>query len=82
MVDCAMKSIRKVRSLVRPLRVALMVQPPRLAESAALRIALDLDGVMSLYRGFTPQWMRFGPFTIVQFMVWEKMRNWYGMKGI
>jgi hypothetical protein len=26
--------------------------------------------------------MRFGPFTIVQLMVWEKLRDFYGMKGI
>jgi len=40
------------------------------------------DGLRVLYRGFTPQWMRFGPFTIIQFMVWEKLRAMYGMKGI
>mmetsp|Transcript_21077 Transcript_21077/g.47545 ORF Transcript_21077/g.47545 Transcript_21077/m.47545 type:complete len:235 (+) Transcript_21077:1-705(+) len=39
-------------------------------------------GVAAFYRGFTPQWMRFGPFTIIQFMVWEKLRAMYGMKGI
>ncbi len=40
------------------------------------------EGAMAFYKGFTPQWMRFGPFTIVQLMVWEKLRDFYGMKGI
>mmetsp|Transcript_52625 Transcript_52625/g.128593 ORF Transcript_52625/g.128593 Transcript_52625/m.128593 type:complete len:309 (+) Transcript_52625:289-1215(+) len=40
------------------------------------------EGIMVLYKGFTPQWMRFGPFTIIQFMAWEKMRAMYGMRGI
>lgn len=40
------------------------------------------EGVRGLYKGFTPQWMRFGPFTTVQLMVWELLRNLYGMKGI
>ena len=40
------------------------------------------EGPMAFYKGFTPQWMRFGPFTIVQLMVWEKLRSYWGMKGI
>ena len=40
------------------------------------------EGVMALYKGFTPQWLRFGPFTTVQLMVWETLRKLYGMKGI
>jgi hypothetical protein len=40
------------------------------------------EGPKGFYKGFTPQWMRFGPFTIVQLMVWEKLRDFYGMKGI
>lgn len=40
------------------------------------------EGASAFYKGFTPQWMRFGPFTIVQLMVWEKLRDFNGMKGI
>uniref|UniRef100_A0A6U4ULH9 Mitochondrial carrier protein n=3 Tax=Hemiselmis andersenii TaxID=464988 RepID=A0A6U4ULH9_HEMAN len=47
-----------------------------------LRKVVRSEGIWVLYRGFTPQWMRFGPFTIIQFMVWERMRALYGMKGI
>ena len=43
---------------------------------------LKTEGAKAFYKGFTPQWMRFGPFTIVQLMVWEKLRDFYGMKGI
>ena len=41
-----------------------------------------MEGARGFYKGFTPQWMRFGPFTIVQLMVWEKLRQFYGMKGV
>lgn len=33
------------------------------------------EGFMSLYKGFTPQWMRFGPFTVIQLMTWELLIN-------
>eukprot|EP01017_Pseudomicrothorax_dubius_P033490 TRINITY_DN4490_c0_g3_i1.p2 TRINITY_DN4490_c0_g3~~TRINITY_DN4490_c0_g3_i1.p2 ORF type:complete len:298 (-),score=84.58 TRINITY_DN4490_c0_g3_i1:1064-1957(-) len=40
------------------------------------------EGVLSLYKGFLAQWMRFGPFTIIQLMVWEKLRSLAGMRSI
>ncbi len=40
------------------------------------------EGIRAFYKGFTAQWMRFGPFNIVQLMTWEKLREYYGMKGI
>jgi hypothetical protein len=40
------------------------------------------EGVMALYKGFTPQWLRLGSFTVIQLMVWETLRSVYGMKGI
>jgi len=40
------------------------------------------EGPAAFYKGFTAQWMRFGPFNIVQLMTWEKLRSYYGMKGI
>lgn len=40
------------------------------------------EGPLSLYKGFTPQWMRFGPFTTIQLMVWELLRKLNGMNGI
>lgn len=50
--------------------------------SDVLAKTIKNEGLIGLYKGFTPQWMRFGPFTTVQLMVWEFLRNLYGMKGI
>jgi hypothetical protein len=40
------------------------------------------EGIRGFFKGLTAQWVRLGPFTIIQLMVWEKLRNSYGMKGI
>lgn len=40
------------------------------------------EGFLALYKGFTPQWLRFGPYATVQFMTWELLRKLYGMEGI
>ncbi len=40
---------------------------------------LKSDGILAFYKGFTPQWLRCGPYTVVQLMVWEKLRNQYGI---
>ena len=47
-----------------------------------LRKSVQREGVKSLYKGFTPQWLRFGPFTIVQLTVWEGLRSHFGIKTI
>ena len=33
------------------------------------------EGPLALYKGFTPQWLRFGPFTVIQLMTWELLKN-------
>ena len=38
------------------------------------------QGPLGLYRGFGAQWARFGPYAIVQFLVWERLRLLCGMK--
>lgn len=43
---------------------------------------LKEEGAMTFYKGFTPQWLRFGPFTVVQLVVWEWLRSLYGIRGI
>jgi hypothetical protein len=40
------------------------------------------QGPLGLYRGFGAQWARFGPYAIVQFLVWEQLRKAVGMKSI
>ena len=40
------------------------------------------QGPFGLYRGFGSQWARFGPYAIVQFLVWEQLRQAAGMTSI
>lgn len=40
------------------------------------------EGALSLYKGFLPQWYRFGPYAIIQFLVWETLRDMSGYSGI
>ena len=37
------------------------------------------EGIRGFYKGFTAQWTRMGPFTIIQLMVWERLRKLFGM---
>jgi hypothetical protein len=43
---------------------------------------LKQEGVLSFYKGFTPQWLRCGPYTVVQLMAWERLRKYYGINSI
>ena len=40
------------------------------------------EGPLALYKGFTPQWMRFGPTTTIQLVTWEALRRGFGMSGV
>lgn len=40
------------------------------------------EGVKAFYKGFWPQWMRFGPFNVIQLIVWEELRKHWGIKTI
>jgi hypothetical protein len=40
------------------------------------------EGYMGFYKGFIPQWMRFGPFNIIQLVVWEELRKLCSIKTI
>ena len=39
------------------------------------------EGFFSLYRGFFPIWARLGPWTIIFYLTFEKLRNIYGLKS-
>jgi len=43
---------------------------------------IKAEGVMSLWAGWVPGWMRLGPHTIVTFIAFEQLRSLVGMKGI
>ena len=36
------------------------------------------EGFMALYKGFFPQWARYAPYGVLQFMVWEQLSHWAG----
>ncbi len=40
------------------------------------------EGAMALYKGFTPQWLRFGPYTVIMLMSWEYLRKISGIDAI
>lgn len=40
------------------------------------------EGFTAFYKGFWPQWMRFGPFNVIQLIVWEELRKSWGIKTI
>ena len=40
------------------------------------------EGIHAFYKGFWPQWMRFGPFNVIQLIVWEELRKKSGIKTI
>jgi solute carrier family 25 (mitochondrial carrier), member 14/30 len=50
--------------------------------SAALVATLKVEGPAALFKGWTPNYLRIGPHTIISFMVFERLRAWAGMKGI
>mmetsp|Transcript_30319 Transcript_30319/g.96756 ORF Transcript_30319/g.96756 Transcript_30319/m.96756 type:complete len:347 (-) Transcript_30319:98-1138(-) len=39
-------------------------------------------GVGGLFRGFSSAWARFGPYALIQFVVWEQLRFAFGLPGI
>ena len=38
--------------------------------------------VLGLYAGFTQQWLRIGPHTIITLMLYEKLRVWAGYRPV
>jgi len=40
------------------------------------------EGLLGLYSGFSQQFLRLGPHTIVTFIVYERLRQWVGMRPV
>ena len=40
------------------------------------------EGLLGLYKGFIPNWMRIGPHTVVTFFVFEQLRKVVGMQPV
>ena len=56
-----------------------------LAYSSAMncaRLTIKSEGLMALFKGWVPQWVRLGPHTIITFMVLEQLRRVSGIKPV
>ena len=65
-------------------RTMIMASPPG-TYSGMLGCMAEIvkqQGPAGLFRGFAAQWLRFGPYAVVQFIVWERLRVMCGMKPI
>ena len=40
------------------------------------------EGLQGLYKGFSAQWLRLGPHTLLQFIIWENLRKMFDIKPI
>jgi len=50
--------------------------------SDCLKKTVKLEGVLGLYKGFIPNWLRSGPHTIVTFIVCEQYRKFVGLAPV
>lgn len=46
------------------------------------RKVLRIEGPMGFYKGFNAQWLRIGPLTTLQFIIWERLRKAFGINAI
>jgi len=49
---------------------------------AVVRWAVASEGWRALYRGFLPQWLRCAPYTVLQFVAWEKLCAAAGVRAV
>ena len=43
---------------------------------------VKFEGILGLYKGFIPNWMRIGPHTIITFLIFEQLRRFAGLKPL
>jgi hypothetical protein len=43
---------------------------------------LRTEGPLSIYKGFTMNWLRIGPHTITTFVIFERLRQWAGLEPV
>ena len=65
-------------------RTLIMTSPPGTYDSMldCLSSIVRSQGPLGLFRGFAAQWLRFGPYAVVQFTAWEQLRALAGMKPL
>lgn len=49
---------------------------------SSLMKILKTEGVLGLYKGFIPNWLRLGPHTVITFLIFEKLRKTLGLKPV
>lgn len=64
-------------------RTMIMTQPGKFnGMPSALMYIVRHNGYLGLFRGFSAQWARFGPYAIIQFFCWEQLRYYCNMDPI
>lgn len=65
-------------------RTLIMTSPPGTYSGMVecLGAIVRRQGPLGLFRGFAAQWLRFGPYAVVQFTAWEQLRILVGMKPL
>ena len=65
-------------------RTLIMTSPPGTYSGmlGCIGAIVAQQGPLGLFRGFAAQWLRFGPYAVVQFTAWEQLRALCGMKPI
>jgi len=65
-------------------RTMIMASPPGTYNGMldCLGAIVRSQGPLGLFTGFAAQWLRFGPYAVVQFTVWELLRSMCGIKPI
>lgn len=65
-------------------RTLIMTSPPGTYSGmlGCISSIVAQQGPLGLFRGFAAQWLRFGPYAVVQFTAWEQLRALCGMKPI
>lgn len=84
------KKCHFVSSFVAGVAVALVTSPVDVVKTRVMNVnpknpaytsmldcfqkIIRVEGPLGLYKGVNAQWMRVGPLTMIQFMVWEQFR--------
>lgn len=65
-------------------RTFIMANPPGTYSHVgnALVAIVQQRGPIGLFRGFGAQWARFGPYALVQYFCWERLRDAAGMRPL
>ena len=91
-------TVHFVASFIAGIAVAVVTSPVDLVKTRVMNVdpanpayssmtdcfkkTIKSEGVRGLYKGFNAQWLRVGPLTMIQFMVWEQLRHLFGIAAV